>query len=125
PRRPFEIARISRINLASPVIAEAERLNLALERCDVRFRGDARMLAGFDGVLLRGKAERIPTHRMKHVISQRPPIARQHIRGGVTFRMTNMKPRPTRIWKHIQDVVFGLQLFSLSHCGDRSNLRRW
>src|ERR1051326_8465726 len=67
PLRPAVIARIAGIDLARPVVAGADQLELSPEVPRVLVRRLARMLAGLDRVLLGRQAERVPAHRMEHV----------------------------------------------------------
>ena len=62
------------------------------------------MLAGLDGVLFGGQAERIPAHRMQHIEAARPTVTGQNVSGRVAFRMPDVQTRAARIWKHVQDV---------------------
>jgi hypothetical protein len=57
PLRPLDVLRIGGVDLARPVVVEAERLELALERRDVLRGGLARVGAGLDRILL-GRAVR-------------------------------------------------------------------
>src|SRR5205823_12695988 len=75
PLGPFEILRIRRVDLARPIVAEPERLDLAFESCNVLLRGLARMLAGLDGILLGGETKGVPAHRMEHIVAERALIA--------------------------------------------------
>jgi hypothetical protein len=76
------------------------------EIIDIAGRGDARVLAGFDGVLLCWQTECIPTHRVKHVIALHAVEAGENVRGRVAFDMADMKSVSTGIWEHVEDVVF-------------------
>src|SRR5262249_40963579 len=71
-------------------------LELPLEFRHVLARSDRGMLAALDRVLLRGQTECVPTHRMQHVEAAHPFVARYDVRGGVTFGMSNVQPRPAR-----------------------------
>ena len=57
-----------------------------------------------------GQAEGIPAHRMQHVETARAAVARQNIRGGVTFRMADVQARAAGIGEHVEDVKLGRQL---------------
>src|SRR5262249_47206307 len=92
--------------LPLPIIRETDSLQLAFEFRHVFTRGDCRMLAGFDRVLLRGQTKRVPAHGMQNVEAARSFIASNDVRGGVAFRMTNVQPRPARVRKHIEHVEF-------------------
>src|SRR5258708_4706344 len=106
PLRPLEIIGVGRGEFARPVVAEAERLNLALERGDVFLGRLARMLAGLDGVLLGGQTERVPAHRMQDVETLRAFVAGENVGGGVTFGMPDVQARAARIRKHVEDIKF-------------------
>ena len=67
------------------------------------------MLAAFDRVLLRGQAECVPAHRMQHAEAAHPFVARNNVRGGVTFGMPDVQARPARVRKHVEDVKFWLR----------------
>jgi hypothetical protein len=75
PLRPAHVARIRGVDLPRPVVAEAERPELALERLDVVRRRRRGMLPGLDRVLLGGQAERVPAHRVQHVVAAHAPGA--------------------------------------------------
>src|SRR5436190_21772106 len=77
------------------------------------------MLAGLDCVLLSGKAECVPPHRMKDVESAQASVARNDVRRCVTFRMSDMQSGPTRIRKHVQDVELGLGWIEILFSGIR------
>ena len=64
------------------------------------------MLTGFDGVLLSGQPERIPTHRVKHVVALHAVEAGENVRGRVAFDMADMESVATGIREHVEDVVF-------------------
>ena len=81
-------------------------MELASEIVDVFQRLPARVVAGFDGVLLGGKAERVPAHRVKHVEALGAFVARENIGTGVAFRVPDVKPRRRRIREHIEHVKF-------------------
>src|SRR5205814_6140515 len=87
PLRPFEIIGVCCVDFAAPIIAKAQRLNLALKGGDILFGGLARMLAGFDGVLFGRQPKSIPSHWMKHMQALSTLVARQDVRGGIALRM--------------------------------------
>ena len=106
PLRPPVIIGIGRVDFPAPVVAEAKRLNLALEVGDVGLGGDARMLAGLDRVLLCRQAERVPPDRVEHVETAHALVAGEDIGGGVAFRVADMQPRARRVREHVEDVIF-------------------
>ena len=106
PLGPLDITWIGRADLAIPIVAEADSLELAAEIIDIAGRGDAWVLTGFDGVLLSGQTERIPTHRVKHVVALHAVEAGKDVRGCVAFDMADMESVATGIREHVEDVVF-------------------
>ena len=106
PLGPLEVVRIGGVDLAIPVIAEAERLDLTAEVVDVLLRGHRRMGSSLHGVLFRGQPERIPPHRMKHVEVAHPLVAAEDVGRGVPLGMADVQPRPGGIGEHIQRVEF-------------------
>jgi len=64
PLRPFEIARIGRVDFALPVVGKTDPFQLLFKFSDVLARGDGRVLTGFDRVLFGRQTERVPTHWM-------------------------------------------------------------
>src|SRR5690606_19032115 len=69
PLGPAVVLRIDGAELTGPVVAEPEALELAAEVVDGRLRRHRRVNAGADGVLLGGQSERVPAHRMQHVVA--------------------------------------------------------
>ena len=57
PLSPFDVAGVGGVDLAVPVVGEADAVQLPFEFLDVRLGGDPRVLAGLDRVLLSGQAE--------------------------------------------------------------------
>src|SRR5258708_2038948 len=41
---------------------------------------------------------------MQNIEATQPFIPGDDISGGIAFGMTDMKPRPARIWEHVEDV---------------------
>ena len=104
PLRPPKVFRIGGGQLARPVVAEAQRLDLARKIRDVGLGGDPRVLARLHGVLLRRQAERVPTHRVQHVEALGPAIARQDVRRRVPLGMPDMQAGPGGVGEHVEDV---------------------
>ena len=59
-----------------------------------------------DGVILRRRAKRIPTHRMKDVETLEPLVSGPAIRKDVAAPMSDVQARSGRIGKHIEAVIF-------------------
>ena len=116
PLRPFDIVNVGGVDLAVPVVGKAQRLNLPPHVVDVLFRGDGRVGAGLDGVLLRRQPERVPAHRVQHVKAGHPFVPADNIAGRVALRVPHMQPGPGRVGEHIQHIVLGL--VGIVGCGE-------
>jgi hypothetical protein len=104
PLRPADVLRVGGVYLPLPIVAQAQRLDLAAEGVDVLGGGEARVRPGLDGVLLGGQAERIPAHRVQHMLAAHPLIAGENIGGGVAFDMADVQPVTGGVGEHVQDV---------------------
>ncbi len=104
PLRPFDVSRVRRIDLAGPVVTEAEALQLSLERRDVLGRRVAGVRMGRDRVLFCRETERVPAHGMQHVQAAHAGIAGHDIRGGVTLRVADVEARSRGIREHVEDI---------------------
>ena len=104
PLRPAEVVGIGRRELALPVVAEAEHLQLAAERLDVFVGRLSRVRPRFDGVLLGRQTERVPAHRVQNVFAPHAVVAADDVRGGVTLRVPDVQTVPRRVGKHVQYV---------------------
>ncbi len=69
----------------------------------------ARVLAGLDGVLLRGQAEGVPAHRVQDVEALHPLVAADDVGGGVAFRMADVQARAAGVGEHVEHVVLRLR----------------
>ncbi len=76
PLGPAVVGRVGRIDLARPVIGEAERLQLGAEAFDVALRRLARVAAVTDGVLFRRQAEGVPADRVQHIAAAHALVTR-------------------------------------------------
>ena len=90
PLRPSEVAWVCGADFAIPVVAETHGLELTAEVVDIAGRGHARVLARFDGVLLGGESEGVPTHGMEHIEALHAVEARKDVCGGVSLDMADM-----------------------------------
>ena len=109
PLRPADVFGIGGGDFAVPIVAEAERFQLAAKRLDIRGGGDRRMLAGLDRVLLGGQAERVIAHRMQDVEAVHPLVAADDVGGGVAFRMADVQARAAGVGEHVEHVEFRLR----------------
>ena len=72
-------------------MGQTHAAQLAAHIRDVLVRGDGRVLAGLDGVLLGGQAERIVAHRVQDVVALHAAVARQRIGRDVAQRVTHVQ----------------------------------
>ena len=99
----FVIVRLAGGDFLRPVERQAERRKLVLHRLDVLQRPSARLRLLFDGGVLGGQAERIPSHRVQDVITVGDAIARDHVAHGVVAHMAHVQPA-RRVGEHLKDV---------------------
>ncbi len=92
-------------DLARPVVGEAEALHLRLHVGDVAERPLARRRVVGDGGILRGQAERIPSHGMKHVVAVHPHVAGERVADRVVAHVPHVQ-RARGIGQHLEDVIF-------------------
>ncbi len=99
------VGRIAGRELARPVEREPHRLELLLHGGDVLVGPGARRdLALHRGVLGR-QPERVPAHRVQHVVAARAHEAGEHVAHGVVAHVPHVDA-PRRIGEHLQHVVF-------------------
>ena len=106
PLRPMVIFRVAGTHLAIPVETETDLVELFAVTRDVALGRDGRMLARLDRVLLGRQPEGIVSHRVQHVETLQPLVARIDVRSDVAERMSDVQTRPRRIGEHVQYVVF-------------------
>src|SRR5689334_22758262 len=75
------------------------------------------MLPRFDCVLLRWQTKRVPPHWMQDIEALHPFVARDDVRGCVTFRMTYVQSSPAWVWKHVEYVEFFLRRIEIFFTG--------
>ena len=63
------------------------------------------MLAGLNGVLFRGKTERIIAHRMQYIEAAQAFVACENIAGDIAQRMPDVQTRSRGIREHIEDII--------------------
>ena len=111
---------IGRVDLARPVVREAQRLQLRAKTFDVALGRDLRMRAGLYRILLGGQAERVPADRVQHVEAAHRRVPRdprgrsraprrQRGLGRIARMRVNPDPRePVRLQPavdHLIDVI--------------------
>ncbi len=95
-------------DLARPVDAEAQRLQLALHVLDVVVGPLRGRHAVRHGGVLGGQAERVPAHRLQHVVALHAHVARDHVADRVVAHMTHVQST-ARVREHAQAVVLRLR----------------
>src|SRR5215813_4048824 len=65
------------------------------------------MLSGLDRMLFGRQAERVPAHRVQHVVAAHAPGARDDVGGGVPLGMTDVQTDARRVGEHVEDVALG------------------
>ena len=108
PLGPLIVVRVGGVDLTRPVKGQAERLELALEACDVLLGDLCRMDVVLDGEVLGRQAKRIPAHRIKHVIALHTLFARNDIERRVRARMAYMQALARRIRELYQRIELRL-----------------
>ena len=104
PLGPLVVIRVGRVDLARPVKRQAERLELTLKACDVLLGHFRRMDVVLDGKVLGRQAERIPSHRVQHVIALHTLFTRHNVKRSIGARMAYMQALTGRIREFDQRI---------------------
>ena len=107
PLGPFVVVGIAGAERTVPVEGEAYAVQLLAVAGHVHACGLFRMLAGLDGILLRGQAECVVSHGMKHVETLQTLVARIDVARYISQRMAHVQTGPGGIGEHVQNVEFG------------------
>ena len=108
PLGPADVVGVGGVDLARPVVAEADAVELFFETGSVVGGGDGGVLSGFDRVLFGGQAEGVPAHRVENVVAAHAVPAGEDIGGGVTLGVPDVKAFAARVGKHVEHVVLRL-----------------
>ena len=108
PLRPLIVAGIGGVDLAVPIKAEAQHLELLTEMIDVSLSDNSRMNVVLNGEVFSGQAESIPADGEQHVIALQALFAADDIHGRVRARMTDVQSGSRRIGELDQRIVLGL-----------------
>ena len=81
-------------------------MELPLEPLHIILCHDLRMYMIIDGIVFRGKAESIPAHGIKHIVSLHPSFPCNDIQRRVRPWMPHMEPLPRRIREFHQCIIF-------------------
>ena len=104
PLVPLVVLGEIRPDLAIPVVGHAQRLELAFHVRDVLRRADSGMHSVLDRRVFRGHSERVPPHRVQHLLPLRPLEARDQIADRVVAHVPHVQVA-RGIRKHLEHVV--------------------
>ena len=103
PLRPVHVLDVGRGEGAARVVGQAHAAQLAAHVRDVLVRGDGRVLAGLDGVLLGGQAEGVVAHRVQDVVALHAAVARQRVGRNVAQRVTHVQALTRGVGEHVEN----------------------
>ncbi len=98
------VGRVAGCEFARPVQRQTHGLQLLFHRRDVLVGPRLRSDLALDRGVLGGQAERIPAHRMQHVLALRALEARNHVAHRIVADMAHMDA-PRRIGEHLEHVI--------------------
>ena len=104
PLRPLVVRGVARLDLAVPIVGEAELLLLLLHVLDVAVRPVGRLDTVLDGGVLSRHAEGVEAHRMQDVEALHRLVARHDVADGVVAHMAHVQVA-RRIREHLERVV--------------------
>ena len=104
PLRPLVVLRIAGHDHSTPVVREADVVQLFPVPVGIDLGGDGRMLSRLDRILLRRQTIGIISHRVQDIESAEPLVPTQYVRGNVAERMPHMETGSRGIREHIQAV---------------------
>ena len=107
PLVPPVVFRLAARQLAVPVVAEAERVQLPPHRVDVRPCPLARVTPVLDRCVLGREAEGVPSHRVEDAKALHPLVPGKRIADRVVADVAHVQ-HAGRVRKHLEDVVLGL-----------------
>src|ERR1700738_4057851 len=107
PLVPAIVFRLAGGNFPTPVVAEAEAAQDALEFGDVVVGPSARVRFVLDGGIFGGQAESVPAHGMEHVEAAHALYARHDVANRVVAHVAHVQ-RAGGIRQHLEHVILGL-----------------
>ena len=107
PLRPMHVLDVGGRKRAARVVGQAHAAQLAAHVRDVLVRGDGRVLAGLDGVLLGGQAESVVAHRVQDIVALHAAVARQRVGRDVAERVPHVQALTRGVGEHVEDEVGG------------------
>ncbi len=108
PLRPAHVFRIGGRELALPVVAEAQTLDLPPDIGYVALGCDPGVGSRFDSILLGRQAKGVVAHGVQDVVTSHALKTAIHVGGGVSYRVSDVKPFAGWVGKHVEHVQLGL-----------------
>ncbi len=103
PLIPAVVLGVTGGYLSGPVVAKAHLPEVRAHPVDATAGPRLGVGVALVGRVLRGEAEGVPPHRVKHVVAGHPPIAGVGVRDGVVADVAHVQ-RPRGVGEHPQDV---------------------
>jgi len=103
PLVPPIVVRLTGGDFARPVVAKAHLLEFLAHAPDTRLRPGLGIGLSLERGVLGGEAERVPAHRVEHVVALHSAIASVGVRDRVVSDVTHVE-RARRVGKHAEDV---------------------
>ena len=103
PLRPAVVRRVAGVEPAGPVEAHAEVLERLVLGIDVAVGVRRRVLVVPDGRVLGRQPERVPPHRVQHLVATLPPVTRDHVVQRHHLGVTHVQVA-ARVREHRQRV---------------------
>ncbi len=100
--------RIGGGEFARPVVGKTKHAQLLAVAFDVGLRGDGRVYAGFDSILLCGEAKRIEPHGVQDVKPAHALVSGDNVGCAIAERVTYVESGPAGIGEHVENVELGL-----------------
>jgi len=105
PLGPLVVVDVRCGQLAIPVVAQAQGLELTKHVVNVLLRRDPRVDAVFNCELLSRQAKCIKSHRVQHVEAAHPLVAGHDVGRDIPQRVSNMQSHAARVGKHVEYVI--------------------
>ena len=114
PLGPLVVFGVSGVDLAVPVKAQAQCLQLALEAGHVLGGHDFRVDVVFQGIVLGRQTKSIPAHRVQDIIAALTLFACHNIQRGIAAGVANMQAGRRRVREFYQCIELGFGMVDLS-----------
>ena len=114
PLGPLVVLGVGGVDLAVPVKAQAQCLQLALEAGHVLGGHDFRVDVVFQGIVLGRQTKSIPAHRVQDIIAALTLFACHNIQRGIAAGVANMQAGRRRVREFYQCIELGFGMVDLS-----------